>query len=103
MESRCDIAYCVRYIGKKAYQDIRIIVQIRNKLAHTDKKIDFSDKEVADLCTKLNSPGIFIKQRGERDKGDLEKEFEDPQQKFNISVAMIVDLIIDDIKAIINL
>ena len=103
LSNKCDLAYCLKFISKKAKQDIIKIGEIRNEFAHNHLKIDFSHNKVADLCHKLNCPKIFMKQRGEKDKKDLEKIFENPQQEFNITVAMIVDSIINDIKENINL
>jgi DNA-binding MltR family transcriptional regulator len=103
LSNKCDIAYCLKFINKKTKQDIMKIEEIRNKFAHNHLKIDFSNNKVANLCHKLNCPKIFMEQRGENHKEDLEKIFENPQKKFDITVSWIIDTIIDDIKENINL
>lgn len=58
--SRADLAYCLELINKKQYQDLAVIGEIRNKLAHSHLALSFMDQEVIDKCNKLVAWEIFI-------------------------------------------
>jgi DNA-binding MltR family transcriptional regulator len=47
------MAYCLGLISKAAYQEIDQLGRIRNIFAHSRQDLDFSNKDVAEACEKL--------------------------------------------------
>jgi Mannitol repressor len=54
--ARCDLCYCLGLISKALYHNLLVIGDIRNYFAHSHLNIDFSDKQITDLCEKLTFP-----------------------------------------------
>ena len=53
MAARISVARAFNIISKEARQNLDTIRQIRNRFAHTDRRIDFDDPKVVALCEKL--------------------------------------------------
>jgi DNA-binding MltR family transcriptional regulator len=49
-----DVAYCLGLISPKNYKDIDQIRKIRNKFSHSRLPVSFEEKEIAEMCEKLN-------------------------------------------------
>ena len=50
---KVEIAYALRLFDQEIRDGLSTINQIRNEFAHSLKQMDFRDKEVAALCSKL--------------------------------------------------
>lgn len=63
--SRCDLTYCLAFINRGRYKDLRIIQNIRNLFAHSHLDKSFGDSDVVALtdkltyCDILKETGIF--------------------------------------------
>jgi hypothetical protein len=97
--SRLDIAYCLDIIDKKTYQDLTIIMNIRNKFAHSHLKVDFKNEEIAKLCEQFH----FYNMRLTDNKGhELDKNNgpllfsskNPPRIKFIVTVSLIVNILL---------
>jgi DNA-binding MltR family transcriptional regulator len=55
MGARVATAYALGLITKQVRRDLDTVRKVRNRFAHTGKKIDFDDPEVVDLCGALAS------------------------------------------------
>jgi DNA-binding MltR family transcriptional regulator len=53
MSSRTILAYALGLISKQTRRDLDKIRAIRNRFAHTGKKVTFDDPEVVKLCARL--------------------------------------------------
>src|SRR5206468_13039259 len=54
--SKTATAYAFGGIGPVTRHDIDLIRELRNEFAHSRKSFDFNQKEVADVCAKLELP-----------------------------------------------
>jgi DNA-binding MltR family transcriptional regulator len=52
--ARTDIAYCLRLITKKRYQDLCVISYIRNQFAHSHMQLSFNELQITTLCNQLH-------------------------------------------------
>ena len=48
------MAYALKVIGKKQYQDMRLLGQIRNRFAHSHLELSFETLEIDALCKQLS-------------------------------------------------
>ena len=53
VSARLDICYALDLVPKDMYQDIGILLQIRNEVAHHHFELDFEIQTVNDFCEKL--------------------------------------------------
>ena len=51
--SRINAAYCLGLIGKREHHDFRIILDIRNKFAHSLHDMSFDRQEIISRCNNL--------------------------------------------------
>jgi hypothetical protein len=56
---RSALAYCLRLIEKKAYQDLRIIEEIRDRFAAEHAAVTFRDAGIREACDKLKTCEIL--------------------------------------------
>jgi DNA-binding MltR family transcriptional regulator len=60
--TRVDLAYYLQLITKESHQDLTRIAQIRNKFAHNQFKLDFSDPEVQAICRELKTWRVLARE-----------------------------------------
>lgn len=100
-QTRADMAYCLKIIGKSDLQDLEIIGNIRNSFAHKHLSFDFTDSEVAKECNKLNDWNIKLDTEEISSDPDIEKlpemkfEVDSTRQRFVVSIVMIKQRIIN--------
>ena len=100
---RCDIAYGLKLINKRIYQNLNFIGQIRNNFAHTHISLGFDDQEIRDLCEQISTP---LKSYFEQT--DIEDESHPTQEQltirarniFKLSIAFIGNQILLDSYAV---
>jgi hypothetical protein len=51
--ARIQVTYALRACGRAAYDDLKIIKDIRNAFAHSAEAIDFNRQDIARLCANL--------------------------------------------------
>lgn len=57
--ARVQVAFALQIIGRGAYEDFRVIKNIRNAFAHSADALDFNQQDVAQLCERLWYPKEF--------------------------------------------
>ncbi len=55
--SKCNrMAFCLGLITRQSNDNIKRIAQVRNTIAHSVRPVDFSDKEIGEICANLQFP-----------------------------------------------
>ncbi len=86
--TRTDLAYCLGLINKNVYQDLGIIGEIRNVLAHKHLSLDFNDKIVKEKCEKLKA-WRMLPAKGEKSTVISQEEIRiQARNQFNFSVIL---------------
>jgi DNA-binding MltR family transcriptional regulator len=81
--ARIKAAYCLGLLSKLEYNDLKCIQKIRNRFAHKLHGYTFDEKEIVDLCDKLQTPIKF--------KDVLTSITESHANKYVITVSMLVN------------
>ena len=58
--AKINIAHAFHVFGKKTKRDLNIIKEIRNVFTHASRNIQFSTKELSDLCSYLYYPDNIL-------------------------------------------
>lgn len=88
MSSRADLCYALELIPKEIYQDLLILMQIRNIVAHYHLQLDFDKDEVKELCNKLSY--VDGMKDGNTDDSLISREYLTlARDKFKLTVVMI--------------
>lgn len=58
---RARLAYSLGLIDKTTMQNAQLIGKIRNRFAHSDIQIDFTDDDVDKLCKELSFPNVELR------------------------------------------
>ncbi len=94
---QCRMAYCLGLVGQIGYFDLKLVAKVRNRFAHHMEVTSFSEAEVAKLCGKLESPGMYdamIRRGVEQATGeplpDSHRNYEDnPSSRFMLTVQLL--------------
>jgi len=103
ISSRNSLCYCLGLISKTLYENLRIVIEIRNLFAHSHLKMDFSNGEISKRCFKLTWPTIAEAVRYSPGKGsapvtEIFSKFEHPRVKYSLIGVMIGQrLLVDSI------
>jgi len=86
--ARASLAYALGLIAKPMYQDLTILAELRNDVAHHHFAFEFSTPEVAKRCAELTYAAQL--KNGESDESLLDDELlQSPRDRFTLSAVMI--------------
>ena len=64
--ARADLAYCLGIVRKHHYNDLCVVMEIRNQFAHKHLQLAFDDAMVREKCDRLNEWKVLL--HGEEDE-----------------------------------
>lgn len=79
--SKLDLLYCLGVIKKNAYEDLKILAQIRNVFAHSFPSINFESEKIDGLIDSLNHKEKCI-EKPNNFTGMSEEEFDAQHQEY---------------------
>jgi DNA-binding MltR family transcriptional regulator len=88
--SRSDACYALGLISKRIYQDLLVLANLRNQVAHHHLMLDFSTPAIADACKSLKYAETL--ERWDMDNGELMFEagqLEDVRTRFVMTVVLM--------------
>lgn len=86
--ARADLAYCLGIVRKHHYNDLRLVMEIRNQFAHTHLHLAFDDSTVQEKCDRLNEWKVFF--HGEKQEPTPEQlSTRAARNKFTLSVIFL--------------
>lgn len=86
--ARIHLAYALRLYGLAAYNDLRVIKDIRNAFAHSAEAMDFNHQDVARLCGVLWYPQrISVTNRPDP---------QTPRQKYIRAITLLTEIFLED-------
>lgn len=86
--ARSGLAYALGLVGKSMYQDLQVLAELRNEVAHHHFAMQFSTPTISAYCKRLNHAG------GLRDASTGQPIFDEamlmaPRTRFTLSAVMI--------------
>ena len=90
LTARSDACYALGLISKQIYQDLRVLAELRNQVAHHHLMLSFSTAAVAKACRSLKYAETL--KRWDRDDGELmfkPAQLEDPRTRFVMTVVLM--------------
>jgi DNA-binding MltR family transcriptional regulator len=88
--ARSDACYSLGLISKKIYQDLLVLGELRNQVAHHHHMLDFSVARVAEACRSLKYAETL--ERWDMDNGELMFEagqLAEPRVRFVMTVVLL--------------
>jgi DNA-binding MltR family transcriptional regulator len=88
--ARSDACYALGLISKGIYQDLLVLAELRNQVAHHHLMLSFSTPAVVEACKSLKYAETLV--RWDRDDGSLmfqPGQLEDPRTRFVMSVVLM--------------
>lgn len=93
--ARTDLAYSLEYIDRDALKALRAVAEIRNTFAHSYGEGSFDQREIADLCSKLDyAYELHVNQwsqppEKERIRKELDQFFRQPREQFTYNCVLL--------------
>jgi len=88
ISARSDLCFALNLIPKPLYQDLLVVAQLRNEVAHHHLELSFSDSSISELCRKLKY--VSTLKNGNTDEPLASKEWlEGERNTFTITVILI--------------
>lgn len=81
------VAYCLGLIEKPMFANLITIADIRNLVAHSHQKLDFTSAAIKELCMSLVPPAHL--RIDLTDFPDMQNIASDPRSRFRITVAFL--------------
>lgn len=89
--ARADLTYCLDLVTKPRYQDLCLVMEIRNQFAHKHLQLAFDDSTVREMCGRLNEWKVVLHGEQEDTTSELTpKELTTKaRNQFNLSVVLL--------------
>ena len=88
--ARADICYALGLVPKRLYQDLQVLTEVRNHVAHHHVMLNFASPAVAKACQSLKYAETL--ERWDRDDGELmfkPGQLDDTRTRFVMSVVLM--------------
>lgn len=88
--ARSDTCYALGLVSKRVYQDLLVLAELRNQVAHHHLMLSFSTPAIAEACRSLKYAEML--ERWDRDDGELmfkPGQLKDARTRFVMSVVLM--------------
>lgn len=72
--TRADLSYCLTLIDKCYHQNLRTVLEIRNKFAHSNLQLGFHDQTIREKCNELTEWRWMISMESEEPLKDVDEK-----------------------------